>query len=115
MARHNRPGSGADQRGFAYEISYAPDWLDQIRITRRLPSGRQSTKTLFRNPSRRPQGEPGPIARTRIESPDQDLAVEVSVNTKDGVRALGVDWRKQGSLQPALDRVAFTLQAFSER
>lgn len=115
MARHNRPGSGADQHGFAYHISYAPDWLDQIRITRRLASGRQSTKTLFRNPSRRPQGEPGPVARTRIESPAQGLAIEVSVNTKDGVRVLGVHWHKQDGLQPALHRIAFTLKAFSER
>ncbi len=115
MARHNRPGSGEDQRGFAYDISYAPDWLDQVRITRQLSSGRQSTKTLFRNPSRRPQGEPGPVARTRIESPAQGLAIEVSVNTGEGVRSLGVHWHKPGSLQPAVDRVAFTLKAFSER
>ena len=49
MARHNRDGRGSDQRGFDYEIGYQPDWLQQVKVTRNLESGRQSTKTLFRN------------------------------------------------------------------
>lgn len=113
MARHNRQGAGEDQRGFAYEVSYAPDWLDQIRVARTLPSGRRSTKTLFRNPARAPEREPGPLARTRIESPAQGLSLEVAVATRGSVRTVDVHWRKAGSLQPAVDRVSFTLKAFA--
>ncbi len=77
MARHNREGTGADQRGFEYGVSYQPDWLKLVKVTRQLESGRQSTKTLFRNPSDGPRGEPGERIRTRITSPDQELDVEV--------------------------------------
>jgi len=50
LARHNREGQGADQRGFEYAVNYQPDWLRQVKVTRQLETGRQSTKTLFRNP-----------------------------------------------------------------
>ncbi|NIP13532.1 MAG: hypothetical protein GWN02_28120, partial [Gemmatimonadetes bacterium] len=50
MARHNRDGQGSDQRDCEYAISYQPDWLRQVKVTRLLPTGRQSTKTLFTNP-----------------------------------------------------------------
>jgi hypothetical protein len=79
VARHNREGTGADQRGFEYRVGYQPDWLRLVKVTRVLESGRQSTKTLYKNPERRREGEPGDRVRTRIESPDQGLDVEVSV------------------------------------
>ena len=79
MARHNRDGSGADQRGFEYDISYQPDWLKRVKVTRQLESGRQSTKTLFRNPASGPEAEPGERIRTRITSDDQALAVEIAL------------------------------------
>jgi len=79
MARHNRDGSGADQRGHEYGISYQPDWLRVVKVTRTLESGRQSTKTLYRNPSDHREAEPGDRVRTRISSPDQDLDFEVAV------------------------------------
>ena len=113
MARHSRQGAGEDQRGFAYDIAYAPDWLDHIRVTRLLPSGRQSTKTLLRNPARSPRSEPGRVAKTLIRSPAQGLAVEVAVATRGAVRAVKVHWSKPDSLQPALDRVSFTLKPFA--
>ena len=50
MARHNRDGAGEDQRGHAYTVSYQPDWLRMVKVTRSLTTGRQSTMTLFRNP-----------------------------------------------------------------
>ena len=53
MARHNRDARGTDQRGYDYEISYQPDWVRLIKVTRTLESGRQSTKTLFKNPAQR--------------------------------------------------------------
>lgn len=77
MARHNRNARGEDQRGHEYVISYQPDWLHQIKITRDLPSGRQSTKTLFRNPDPAVR-EPGPTVRTEISAPDLGLDVHVA-------------------------------------
>ncbi|MGQ0560394.1 MAG: hypothetical protein ACT443_00815 [Gemmatimonadota bacterium] len=84
MARHNRDARGSDQRGYDYEISYQPDWLRLIKVTRTLESGRQSTKTLFRNPGPREQA-PGPKIRTRITSAEQQLAVEVDVDDPGGL------------------------------
>jgi len=84
MARHNRDGRGTDQRGEDYEIGYQPDWLKQIKVTRNLESGRQSTKTLFRNPGFKEQ-PPGQKVRTRIRSPRQKLDFEVSVDDPRGV------------------------------
>ncbi|RMH21904.1 MAG: hypothetical protein D6701_01895 [Gemmatimonadetes bacterium] len=79
MARHNREGQGADQQGFRYSINYQPDWLRLVKVTRTLDSGRQSTKTLFRNPLPRPEASPGERVRTRILSRDQGLEVELCV------------------------------------
>jgi hypothetical protein len=70
-----------DQRGFEYGVSYQPDWLRQVKIARRLSSGRRSTMTLFRNPSVRCERSPGERVRTRITCPDQDVDVEVVVDT----------------------------------
>lgn len=84
MARHNRDGSGADQRGHEYEVSYQPDWLRLVKVTRALENGRQSTKTLFRNPLDRREAEPGDRVRTRIVSPDQGLDVEIAVDDPQG-------------------------------
>ena len=84
MGRHNREARGADQRGYDYEISYQPDWLHQIKVTRTLENGRQSTKILFRNPTAREQ-PPGPKTRTRIVSSEQHLDVEVDLNDPNNV------------------------------
>lgn len=80
MARHNRDGEGTDQCGHLYTISYQPDWLRQVKVTRALESGRQSTKTLFRNPADRRETDPGDRVRTRIVSKAQGLDVEVSID-----------------------------------
>lgn len=80
MARHNRDGRGSDQRGFDYEISYQPDWLQQVKVTRNLESGRQSTKTLFRNVLSAREQSPGPKVRTRISSPEQGIEFEIAIN-----------------------------------
>lgn len=79
MARHNREGQGADQCGFEYRVSYQPDWLRHVKVTRQLDTGRQSTKTLFRNPRDRREAEPGEKVRTRITSHDQDLEFQVAI------------------------------------
>lgn len=84
MARHNREGHGSDQRGFDYQVSYPPDWLRVIKVTRDLESGRQSTKTLFRNPGQ-PEQPPGARVRTRFASPEQGLDFEVAIHDPAGV------------------------------
>lgn len=84
MARHNREGEGVDQHGFAYRISYQPDWLRKVRISRDLTSGRRSTMTLFRNPLERQESAPGDQVRTRITCPEQGVDVEVAVRCHDG-------------------------------
>ena len=76
MGRHNRDAEGADQRGYSYSVSYPPDWLSHIKVTRLLETGRQSTMTLLRNPEA-PRKPPGKQVRTRIRSPEQGLDVEV--------------------------------------
>jgi hypothetical protein len=80
MARHNREGRGADQRGQEYTVEYQPDWLRLVKVTRSLETGRQSTKTLFRNPARRAENPPGETVRTRVASADQGLDFEVAVH-----------------------------------
>lgn len=84
MARHNRDARGTDQRGFDYDISYQPDWLRLIKVTRTLESGRQSTKTLVRNPGSR-EHRPGATVRTRVACPEQQLEVAVDINDPRGV------------------------------
>lgn len=84
MARHNRVGRGTDQRGSDYAISYQPDWLEQVKVTRTLENGRQSTKTLFRNPERTGR-RPGPKVRTRIVSRNENLDIEIGVSDPTGV------------------------------
>jgi hypothetical protein len=84
MARHNRDVRGTDQRGDSYELSYQPDWLRLVKITRTLESGRQSTKTLFRNGGKREQA-PGTRVRTRIVSPDQKIEFEIEIEDPQGI------------------------------
>lgn len=84
MARHNRDARGEDQRGRLYDISYQPDWLKQIKVTRDLESGRQSTKTLFRNQTRAEQA-PGSRVRTRVSSPEQKLDFAIELDDPQGV------------------------------
>ncbi len=83
MARHNREGHGTDQHGASYVISYQPDWLRQIKISRTLSgSNRQSTKTLFRNPAACAEGQPGERVRTRVTSKDGKVDFEVTIADK---------------------------------
>lgn len=84
MGRHNREGKGADQQGYEYHINYQPDWLRLVKVTRMLDSGRQSTKTLFRNPTHGRTEEPSEKVRTRIVSPGQGLDMEVVVSDPYG-------------------------------
>lgn len=84
MARHNKDARGTDQRGDEYDISYQPDWLRQIKVTRALASGRQSTKTLFRNTARK-ERSPGQRVRTRIRCRGEAIDFEIDVDDPNGV------------------------------
>ncbi len=111
MARHNRDGSGADQRGFEYDVSYQPDWLKLVKVTRQLESGRQSTKTLFRNPASGPEGEPGDRVRTRITSPDQRLDFEVALtDPRAAVKRVRIAYTIPGD-NGRVEEVEFTLES----
>jgi hypothetical protein len=91
MARHNREARGEDQHGHEYRIEYQPDWLHHVKVTRDLDSGRQSTKTLFRNTEQTTQ-DPGPKVRTRIVSPDLGLDLHITINDEKGcARRISVD------------------------
>ncbi len=109
MARHNRDGRGSDQRGFDYEISYQPDWLQQVKVTRNLESGRQSTKTLFRNPLPNREQSPRARVRTRISSSEQGIEFEIAINDpKRVIKRIIVETVPAG--QKAEDGVSFSLE-----
>ncbi|MDT8367575.1 MAG: hypothetical protein RQ745_00085 [Longimicrobiales bacterium] len=110
MARHNRDGSGADQCGFEYEVSYQPDWLRHVKVTRGLESGRQSTKTLYRNPASRRERRPGRSVRTVIRSETQELDLEVSIRDPGSrIRRLRVTCEVPGE-NGSTDEVEFTIE-----
>ncbi len=86
MARHNREGRGLDQLGNLWRISFQPDWLKKIKISRDLPDGRRrSSLTLFRNPETQAKAAPGREVRTRITSADGKVDVTVSLDDRDQV------------------------------
>jgi hypothetical protein len=102
MARHNREARGSDQRGETYELGYQPDWLRLVKVTRALESGRQSTKTLFKNTTRREQA-PGQKVRTRIVSRDQQVDFEVELDDPRGiVRRIVVETAPPGAGEPLI-------------
>lgn len=84
MGRHSRDSEGEDQQGVRYRISYAPDWLYVAKVTRDLDSGRQSTKTLVRNPDA-PIDARSTRPRAHLRSEALDLDVEISVQDARGV------------------------------
>ena len=79
MARHNRDGLGVDQGGNQYVIGFQPDWLRHVKVTRDLETGRQSTKTLYKNPAGAGEAEPGDRVRTRVTSEEQKVDFEVTI------------------------------------
>ena len=112
MARHNREGRGADQRGFEYGVNYQPDWFRLVKVTRRLETGRQSTKTLFRNPSRRAEAAPGDRVRTRITSADQGLDFEFALtDPRAAVRRVRISYVVPSEDGMGREEVEFTLES----
>lgn len=86
MARHNRDAKGVDQHGELWHVSYQPDWLRRVKISRMLPDGRRrSTLRLFDNPAARAESEPGKVVRTRVRAADGSTDFQVSLEDPDGV------------------------------
>ena len=111
MARHNREGHGVDQRGYHFGISYHPDWLRHVKVTRDLETGRQSTKTLFRNPMEQREREPGDKVRTRVTSRDQSVDFEVAIGDPyRAVRRVRVVYVIPGRDGGKEEEVEFTLE-----
>ena len=111
MARHNREGHGADQRGYRYEVSYQPDWLRHVKVTRDLEKGRQSTKTLFRNPTKKKEAEPGGKVRNGVTSSEQKVDFEVAVrDPRRAVRRIRVVYEVKGRRGVKAEEIEFTFE-----
>lgn len=111
MARHNRDGQGVDQRGNQYVVEFQPDWLRHVKITRDLETGRQSTKTLYKNPADVREAEPGDRVRTTIRSTEQDLDFEVSVTDPNrAIRRVRVVYELPGRDGRREEEIEFSLE-----
>jgi hypothetical protein len=110
MARHNRVVRGSDQRGESYEVSYQPDWLRLIKVTRTLESGRQSTKTLYKNPTKREQS-PGQRVRTKVSCREQRVEFEIELSDPQNVvRRIIVETAPAGGEEPLVFTIDGQLQ-----
>lgn len=86
MARHNRDAKGVDQHGELWHLSYHPDWIRRIKISRELPDGsRRSSVTLFKNPAEQARAEPAKVIRTRVQAADGSADFEISLEDRTGV------------------------------
>lgn len=84
MARHNRQAKGVDQHGELWHVSYQPDWLSRVKISRMLPDGRRrSSVTLVENPADRARAEPGKVVRTRVRAGDGSAEFEISLEDRN--------------------------------
>lgn len=97
MARHNREGRGVDQHGELWTVSYQPDWLRRVKISRELPDGRRrSSMTLVENPANSAEDEPGKVVRTRIAAADGSVDFQIALEDRDrAVDRIEVHLRKR--------------------
>ena len=111
MARHNRDGHGVDQQGCQYVIGFQPDWLRHVKVTRDLETGRQSTKTLYKNPAEIRGAEPGDRVKTRVGSEEQKLDFEVTIaDPNRAVRRIKVAYVLPGQDGRREEEIEFTLE-----
>jgi hypothetical protein len=111
MARHNRDGVGVDQRGYQYVIGYQPDWLRHVKVTRDLETGRQSTKTLYKNPADFREAEPADRVRTRVTAEEQGVDFEVTIaDPNRAVCRIRVTYELPGRDGRREEEVEFTLE-----
>ena len=111
MARHNRDGQGVDQRGYQYVVGFQPDWLRHVKVTRDLETGRQSTKSLYKNPADVRGAEPGDRVRTQVVSEEQELDFEVTITDPNrAVRRIRVVYEMPGRDGRREEEIEFTLE-----
>jgi hypothetical protein len=85
MPRKNKSGKGKDQKGYDYKISYQPDWLKELRSSRKDKKGKKDTVTIFQNPEKHQKEKPGKTVRTRVRS---DEGVDFTITLDDPKRAV---------------------------
>lgn len=110
MARHNRDAKGVDQHGDLWHLSYHPDWMRRVKISRRLPDrSRRSTVTLFKNEAERARAEPAKVVRTRVRAADGSTEFEISLEDRTGSveSVVVVTRRNRGDRE---ERVEFVLE-----
>lgn len=108
MPRHNREGRGVDQQGQLWHVSYQPDWLRRLKVSRRLPGrDRRSTLTLVENSEEKGREEPGRVVRTRVRAADGSMEFCVTLEgRRSHVESVTVVTRPDG---PGGERVEFVL------
>lgn len=112
MARHNREAKGMDQVGRLWRIGFQPDWLSRIKISRRLPNGRRrSSHTLFRNPARRAEAQPGRVVRTEIGSMDGSVGFRIAVEDPERIVEQVIVVTRQGGRGKRGEVVKFVIDA----
>ena len=101
-----------DQAGRLWRIGFQPDWLSRLKISRKLPNGsRRSSHTLFRNPARRAEAEPGRVVRTDIRSVDGRIAFRVAIEDPDRIVEQVIVVTRQGGRGKRGEVVKFVLDA----
>ena len=92
-------------------MSFQPDWLKRVKVTRQLESGRQSTKTLFRNPAREPEATPGPRIRSGMTAADGSVDFEIALtDPKAAVKSVRIAYEIPGS-NGRTEELEFTLES----
>jgi HJR/Mrr/RecB family endonuclease len=85
MPRKNKSGTGKDQKGHKYTISYQPDWLKALKASRKDKQGKKDTVTVFKNPEKHQKEKPGKEVKTRVTS---DEGVNFTITVDDPRRAI---------------------------
>lgn len=108
MARHNRDAKGVDQHGELWHLSYHPDWIRRVKVSRQLPDrSRRSRVTLFKNDAERAKAEPAKVVRTRVRAADGSTDFEISLEDRAGTveSIVVVTRRRRGGREERLEFV----------
>ncbi|MEN8376032.1 MAG: hypothetical protein ABFS34_11340 [Gemmatimonadota bacterium] len=96
MPRRNKSGRGKDQKGVSYTVSYQPDWLKKIRVSRKAKKGKKAMYDMFINPER-PKEWPGRKVRTAVRSTNPHVDFEVAIDDPHGrIKRVKVDYEMPG-------------------
>jgi hypothetical protein len=85
--------------------------LKRVKVTRQLESGRQSTKTLFRNPATGPEAARGDRIRSGVMSSDQALDFAVTLtDPRSAVKRIRIKCEVAG-VTGLFEEVEFTFES----